>query len=197
MVPNQLCSPLFLNAVFLMTVLLTASTDLIAADSKIYRSRDANGNVIFSDKAKETADEIDVPELMIYKAPKITHKLSPPKEQDADKFSYQAIIIIIPKAGEAIRSNTGALTVSFTIKPPLQEGHSVQLILDGILEQSTQTASSFELDNVDRGTHNIQLNIIDDQTLTVLKSSASRSTTVLRYSILINPRTSPKESQGD
>ena len=174
-----------------------ASTDLIAAEDKIYRSRDANGNVIFSDKAKETADEIDIPELIIYKAPKITHKLSPPKEQDADKFSYHAITIISPRVDEAIRSNNGALTVSFTVKPPLQSGHSVQLILDGNLEQSTQTTTSFELDNVDRGTHSIQLNIIDNQTRTVLKSSTSINTTVLRYSILINPRTRAKESQGD
>ncbi|MFT5211938.1 MAG: hypothetical protein ACI9CE_003679 [Flavobacterium sp.] len=105
--------------------------------------------------------------------------------------------ITSPKIDEAIRSNNGALTVSFTVKPPLQSGHSVQLILDGNLEQSTQDSTRFELDNVDRGTHSILLNIVDEKTRTVIKSSSIINTTILRYSILINPRVSAKQSRGD
>jgi hypothetical protein len=196
--PNQLTSPFFLITAFLMAVLFVASTDLMAAEEgKIYRSRDANGNVIFSDKAKASADEIEVAEPMTYQAPKITQKLSPPIGQDIDSFSYLSITITSPKIDEAIRSNNGALTVSFTVKPPLQSGHSVQLILDGNLEQSTQDSTRFELDNVDRGTHSILLNIVDEKTRTVIKSSSIINTTILRYSILINPRVSAKQSRGD
>jgi hypothetical protein len=196
--PNQLTSPFFLITAFLMAVLFVASTDLMAAEEgKIYRSRDANGNVIFSDKAKASADKIEVAEPMTYQAPKITQKLSPPIGQDIDSFSYLSITITSPKIDEAIRSNNGALTVSFTVKPPLQSGHSVQLILDGKLEQSTQDSTRFELDNVDRGTHSILLNIVDEKTRTVIKSSSIINTTILRYSILINPRVSAKQSRGD
>ena len=187
----------FYSSLLLLLVLTNTSSELSAAEGKIYRSRDADGNIIFSDKAADTADEIDVAEPLTYEAPRITQKLSPPIAKDPEAFFYSSISIINPATEEAIRSNNGQLSVSFSIKPSLLTGHSVQLILDGKLEQTTQSATSFELENVDRGTHTIQLNIVDDQSGVILKSSESRNTTILRYSILINPRIKAIESRGD
>ncbi|MFT7685427.1 MAG: hypothetical protein ACI9FB_000770 [Candidatus Azotimanducaceae bacterium] len=188
----QLCSTLLLTV-----VMLNITAELSAAEGKIYRSRDADGNIIFSDKAKETAIEIDIAEPSTYKAPKITQRLSPPVEKGPEPFSYQSIDITSPATDEAIRSNNGTLIVSFLIKPLLSAGHSVQLMLDGKLQQTTQSGTSFTLSNVDRGTHSIQLNIVDDKSGLVLKSSTTRNTTILRYTILLNPRIKANESRGD
>jgi len=159
-----------------------------AAESKIYRTQDADGNIIFSDHAIDDADEIKVSEPITYKPGKITQKLSPLKPQDPKPLRYSKVVIISPGTDEAIRSNNGFLRVEFNISPPLQANHSVELLINGRVIQTTKTASSFEIENVDRGTHSIQINIIDDANGETITSSEARNTTILRYSILLNPR---------
>ena len=182
----------YCNTFFFLTLLslslATVSPRLLAEEGKIYKTRDANGNIIFSDTAIENADEVDVAEPMTYQPTKITNRLSPTQEKAPSVLSYQSIKITDPINEDAIRSNNGFLSVSFTVKPPLQAIHTVQLVMDGKVMKTTKTESSFDLENVDRGTHSLQINVIDDDSGKILKSSDVLNTTILRYSILLNPR---------
>ena len=75
---------------------------------------------------------------------------------------YTQALIVSPANDSAVRSNAGRLTVRARVDPPLREGHRLQLLLDGVPLGVEGQTSTFELDNIDRGTHSLQLQVIDD-----------------------------------
>ena len=62
-----------------------------------------------------------------------------------------------------MRSNAGSLAVRVRVDPELQEGHRLQLLLDGVAQGSASRKPEFRLENIDRGTHSLQLQIVGEE----------------------------------
>ena len=75
---------------------------------------------------------------------------------------YTAAVIVSPANDSALRSNAGNLTVSGQIDPGLHGGHRVQLLLDGVPQSGPGRLLQFSLENIDRGTHRLELRIVDE-----------------------------------
>ncbi len=97
--------------------------------------------------------------------------------------TYTQALIVSPVNDSAVRSNAGMLTVRTRVDPPLREGHRLRLLLDGFLQGVEGKASSFELENIDRGTHSLQLQVTDDAGR-VLFTGTPSTFHLLRYSRL-------------
>jgi hypothetical protein len=174
-----------MNKLLFATILISACF-AHAEEKTVFKSKDASGTTTFSDQATESAEEIVIESPQTFKAQPPSTVFSPKETVRKVKTgpAYEILQITNPEHDSAIRNNAGNLTVSFQLKPSLQPNHSVQLIVDGSPGDSKKSIGPFMLTNLDRGTHQFQVVIIEDQSGEILQSSNSVATTILRVSVI-------------
>ncbi len=191
-----------LIAVLLLTALITGE-----ASARIYKTIDSNGNPVFTDvPPNDGSQPLDLNPGNQFSQPSATAEMvgQDPREEDLEEdFSlviYEHLRILSPTNDEAVRENAGNVTVQFYLHPDLQveRGHQVELLLDGEIYATTSKGGSFSLLNVDRGTHQLQIQVVDGNG-TALMDSSSINFHLLRYSIQNRPnspssRNSPNNS---
>lgn len=140
---------------FLMLFLVQVSA--IAQERKIYVSRDANGVIIFSDTPAPGAEEVSFtvrPNLM--EATEVRF----PEKKPAAPEPYK-VEILQPENQGTVRDNTGSVYISGRITPRFQRGLRVRLLLNGNPQGEPQSSTVFVLRDIDRGEHNLQLELLD------------------------------------
>ena len=103
-----------------------------------------------------------------------------PEEQPL--FHYDLLRILVPEPDATIRSNAGEIIVSVTNEPRLQPGHRYRLLLDGQPTADPGLSPVFPLSNIDRGSHNLSVEILDEQGRTV-ERTANQPFHMLRTSL--------------
>jgi hypothetical protein len=184
-------------------VLIMATATLIlsfdsGAASRIYKTVDANGNVVFTDIPPKDGE---AGEAMTIENPNTFQPAAPESREqwivdsadentegaEAAAFTYQSLTISAPTSDEAIRENAGNVNVVANVVPELQTGHRVRILMDGKPEQAAARAV-FMLPNVDRGSHSVQAEVIDDTGKVLITSS---STTFHLQRVAAAPRARP------
>jgi hypothetical protein len=130
------------------------------AQGQVYKSRDAQGNVIFSDTSSERASTVTVPPtntIPVVAAP--ARPVAAPATGDAAGAGY-ALAITTPVEGQTVFSAVGALDVSLSVSPALQPGHSLRLLLDGAPADLPQQGS-LTLEGLGPGPHTLQAQVVD------------------------------------
>ncbi|WP_257297336.1 DUF4124 domain-containing protein [Endozoicomonas sp. YOMI1] len=155
---------------FLAVILPLVSVNF--AFGTIYKTVDQDGNVIFTDSrpAHQPSEEVKLrPLTPMSPAPRSNPDSSKPA-QKASRESYSRLQIIKPANNATVR-NQGNFTVTIATAPKILEGHKVRLLLDGELVGEPRRNLTFELKNVERGTHNLTVEIIDNQAKVIQSSS--------------------------
>lgn len=157
----------------------------------IYSYTDAEGNRIFTDRPTgQAVEEVQLKpsNSMAAQPTPAPRVVQPPKPQEAT-IRYQ-LQILSPAADEAIRNNAGSVSVTVQAEPALQPGHAYQVLLDGQPFGAPGEETTFELSNVDRGTHQLAVAVVDAQER-VLQQSESRPFHLIRTSLaqrrMVNP----------
>ena len=130
--------------------------------AQVYRSVDKDGNVVFSDKATAGAVEVQVKELETIKSldrPPPESDSAPAANPEQQTF-YTVLAIASPRADETIRENSGTIGVSVVLTPQLRPLDKMVVFLDGAEFTSTEN-QSLQLQNVDRGTHELKVTVVD------------------------------------
>lgn len=175
------CLKAILDATLKATIGFVILSSLLAvAEDTVYRSTDKNGNAVFTDQATENAQEIEIKETATYTETVPTYTPTSKTKNGYKSMGYTSLSILQPASEEAIRSNSGNLTVSYSLQPALESKHSTELLIDGSPVQSSGSGGSFSLTNIDRGTHTLMVQVIDDSG-SVLITSDSVMITMLRY----------------
>jgi len=141
----------------------------------IYSYTDAEGNRAFTDRPTgQAVEEVQLKpsNSMAAQPTPAPRVVQPPKPQEAT-IRYQ-LQILSPAADEAIRNNAGSVSVTVQAEPALQPGHAYQVLLDGQPFGAPGEETTFELSNVDRGTHQLAVAVVDAQER-VLQQSESLS----------------------
>ncbi len=163
--------------IFALLGLLAAGA--IVAD-EAYTWTDENGVVHFSDRPQPGAKAIDLPESQA-RRPAPTRRSTPtnstnePAATDdaADEpFSYTSIDFASPAAEETLWNIEGVLNVSLNLQPALQPGHQVRVYFDG--NAQIVGGTSFQLEEVWRGVHNIQAEVLDETGTLMIRSRTNR-----------------------
>ncbi len=129
----------------------------------IYKWVDDNGSVHFSDKPRPGAETITLPPTQTYSPPKATEPLPPvPEITPQTTATYTKLMIVQPQDQETLRSNQGILSVISRVEPELNTGDKLQLIYDGSPVGPPQTEPAFTLKQVYRGSHTLQLQIVNE-----------------------------------
>lgn len=165
-------------------ILFSLSTLSVA---EVYKRTLPNGSVEFTDIAPDkNAQPLKLPPLSTYPG----QTPSPVSAADAgkataDESTYESVAITRPADDATIRENSGQLSVSTSLSPALNPNHALALYLDG-KKVAQNTSGSFQLNNIDRGTHSLQVHILDHAGKTLL-SSQSVTIHLHRVSIILSP----------
>jgi hypothetical protein len=170
-----------MRLLFATLVLATA----LPAHAEIYRSVGPNGQTVFSDQPPQNAPaervELQRPNTVKTETPNSAAPSSPTPDNGAvSSQPYQTLQLDVPD-DEALRANNGTFSVSATVTPALSPGHQLRLLLDGQPYGDPTRAPFFHLTNIDRGTHRLAVEVIQDER--VVQQSEPVEITVQRISL--------------
>mgnify|MGYP001819806871 FL=1 len=153
-----------------------------AVMAQAYKWVDEDGVVHFSDTPVEGAERIDLPTESRPRrqvTPSVTSSAaaatSPATtvEEPPTVFRYDSIEIVAPAPEETLWNIEGVLNVALRVSPGLRPEDRVRVYLDG--EESLVTSSSsFQIQEVWRGVHNIQAEIVDSTGKLMARSLPNR-----------------------
>jgi hypothetical protein len=150
-----------LKRIFIVSIaVLTASVVMAQA----FRWIDSDGTVHYSDRPTEGAEQIYLPEsnrgTRPYARPAALAATADDTAGPSGPFSYDSIEVSAPGPEETLWNIAGVLNVTLNVQPSLQAGHRVRVYFDG--EASLVSGSSFQIQEVHRGVHNIQAEVLDE-----------------------------------
>jgi hypothetical protein len=172
-----------------------------AAADQIYRTVDADGNVVFTDvppadaAGQPAGNEVTLPPSNTYQPQ--TLPAVPPPETDGSTASsyYDQLAIVDPANNQSIRSNNGDIVIQAEVDPPLKSDDRLLLTFDGAPTDIEAEGDIFQLNNVDRGTHTASARIVDGNNEVVMESQPV-TFTVQRYHLAAPTATPHPNSSG-
>lgn len=155
---------------------------LFAADSALadaYVWTDEDGVVHYSDRPQAGAKRIDLAESKRPRpvsAQPAQASAAPSSgdatAQDPEPFRYQSLEVAAPAAEETLWNIEGVLNVSLALSPALQPNHEVRVYFDG--NPRTVRGTNFQLEEVYRGVHNLQAEVVDETGKLMIRSRPNR-----------------------
>lgn len=162
----------------------------------VHRWVDAQGNVHFSDQPSgqhqselievvpPTASSTPVPETQ---QPEV---VASAEAANAQRPTGPLLIIESPSNGEIVRENSGLVIVKASLAPLPTGSFTMRVILDGQQKGSANNTLVVELENVERGMHQLELQVFDESGK-LLASSSKTTFYLLRVSVLSRPNNQP------
>ena len=160
--------------IFILVGLLAAASAMAEA----YRWVDEDGITHYSDRPREGAEIVELSEYtrttgaQIYRAPRDPAQDPAAAAPEQAPFKYESLAVAAPGAEETLWNIEGVLNVSLALSPGLQSGHQVRVYFDG--EPRMVSGTSFQIEEVWRGVHNIQAEVIDDTGKLMIRSRPNR-----------------------
>lgn len=155
---------------------------LLSAPSmaQIYSYTDAAGRTVYTDQPPTTGNsqEVRVKPTNRMPAGQRFVKLKPPPELAAqlapDPPLYKALELIQPADDATLRNTGRSLDINVSSTPALQDGHRYQALLDGVVYGPPSNNASWLLTEIDRGSHQLQVQLLDENGEVLLQTDTVR-----------------------
>ena len=150
-----------------------------AVMAQAYRWVDENGVVHFSDRPVEGAERIVLPTDGARRRPSFAAQPAPQPQADQAAaappavFKYESIEVVAPAPEETLWNIEGVLNVALRVSPSLRPEDQVRVYFDGT-EKMVTSNTNFQIDEVYRGVHNIQAEIVDSTGTLMARSLPNR-----------------------
>ena len=158
--------------IFVLLGLLVAA----GAFAEAYTWIAEDGVVHYSDRPQPGAKLIDLGESSASRPRPTTRATTNGDNADADEqanaLGYSSIDVASPSAEETLWNIEGTLSVTLALTPTLRPGHQVRVYFDGRPQMVSGT--NFQLQEVYRGVHNLQAEVIDETGKLLIRSRPSR-----------------------
>ncbi|MBT1445261.1 DUF4124 domain-containing protein [Shewanella sp. JM162201] len=161
----------------------------LASHATVYKWVDKDGNVHFSDKPHPNAEVVELQESSANQISMDKPLGTLPVVKKAEAIEYQ-INILAPDKDATIRSNEGKFSVMAEVLPERPANSLWVLRLDGKVWGDPLELPLFDLDNIDRGEHSIEVQLIA-RNGKVIASSEPRTVFLHRTSVLQQPKAVP------
>lgn len=166
--------------ILMLTALLLCAA---AAHAQVYKWVDEDGVVHYSDQPVPGAELVTLPKRSSSNSVPATRQRSTeprsaaaaataPASKTPETVSYTALSVTAPVAEETLWNIGGVLNVSLALQPALQPGHRLRLYFDG--EPREIRSLNFQLEEVWRGEHNLQAEVLDETGKTLIRSQPMR-----------------------
>jgi len=159
------------------------------ANAEIYKSINADGEVVYSDTATQGAERVKMPALPTYTPPPAATAGFTPVQQVREKTDYyKSFVLVSPANEETIRNNLGILNIEAKLTPALQVRlkHRVQFFLNGEPYGAPVGKTSLTISNLDRGDYTLSAAVVDADGKTLI-STGDVVLYMKRHSILNPP----------
>ena len=162
----------------LLVGLLVLAGDGFAAEasekpaSGIYRSVDANGNVVFTDQQPEgvESEEVQLREMNTVPIKQVDLSdigSSSDEEETSSLFKgYSSLKITSPANESTVRNPEAAVMVTVELEPALRSGDSLVLYVDGVAQPG------MSIEAPERGGHALVVKVLDSDGQVLISSSA-------------------------
>ncbi|MDH3979918.1 MAG: DUF4124 domain-containing protein [Gammaproteobacteria bacterium] len=145
-----------------------------AVQADVYKSINADGEVVFSDVPAAGAEPVKLPGLSTYKPSRVVEKYggTPVGETEDDEGPYKSLKVTAPEDDATIWDNQGIATLTVALEPSLltKSGHQIQYFLDGKAYGKPLPRLSRTYRDIERGTHTISAAVIDAEGGTVISA---------------------------
>ncbi len=149
-----------LKMISFISLAVILSFPVSATSTKIYVWRNADGVLVYSDTPKPGAEEVEVKESNTLSSSIDTSILDLNPQVIEEKYQVE---INQPADNSTIRDNTGSVYVSGRIKPIFKQGYKIKLLVDNQPYDKPQPHAMFILRDIDRGEHQLKMNLINDK----------------------------------
>lgn len=138
-----------------------------------YRWVDEEGIVHYTDKPTAGAERIELPSDNRVPARRaVAAPATPTRDAGTGQFKYERLEVASPAAEETLWNIEGVLNVTLNLRPGLQAGHRLRVYFDGNPQMVADT--SFQLQEVWRGAHNLQAEVVDGTGKLMIRSAPNR-----------------------
>lgn len=151
---------------------LLAATAVLA---DAYTWTDEEGIVHYSDRPHPGARRIDIAEPNSGRSPAPRSRASTTTTETPETSApvgYESFDVASPGAEETLWNIEGVLNVSLSLTPALQPGHQVRVYFDG--SPQIVSGTSFQLDEVYRGVHQLQAEVLDPTGKMLIRTRTNR-----------------------
>lgn len=178
--------------IFLVTV-FAATAALDAAE--VYRWKDADGQVHFSDVPRPGAERITITVSPPASGSPAGNSSAASGQDDEDENPepverYQSLTITSPAQEQVLWNIEGQLDVAAAVQPPLQPGHALRFSLDGRTMAAEPGETRVQFPQVFRGEHTLQVEVVDAQGRALVATPTTRF--FVRQTALPNPIPAPR-----
>lgn len=190
----------------LFTAVFSLSVTGIAQAQSVFKWTDSEGVVHFSDKPAtgSKSEKLEIkPTRAISSNAKSTReeglengdntlnssfkekRLTPKKNSTQADTRYSSLSILTPKNETSTRANNGEVQLRCNASPRLDSdnNHQFRFFLDGQALAQTSTACSVNFRQVERGSHSVYVEIINNEAQTLIRSK-THNFQVQRFSAL-------------
>ena len=160
------------RTILLLLGLLAAA----AAFADTWTWTDEEGVVHYSDRPHPGATRISIDE------PNTSASPAPSRSSDAagetgeeeapGPFRYESFEVASPGPEETLWNIESVLNVSLSLSPALRPGHQIRVYFDGTPQIVAGT--SFQLNEVYRGVHNLQAEVLDETGTMMIRTRTNR-----------------------
>lgn len=146
--------------------------------AQIYSYVDANGERVFTDRPPATSQgqEVELSPTNRMPAGQRLIKLQPPAalQQQLVPASppYQALHLLNPQPEETLRNSNRTIDIEVSSEPALLPGHSYQALLDGAAYGPPSRSTRWQIVEIDRGSHQVQIELVDADGTSLLQTDA-------------------------
>lgn len=149
-------------------LLLIAVALLSPAQAEVYTYTDADGNRVFTDRPKAgNAKRVEMAPINSMGQPNAPRTRVMQMEAPIKAPEYQMLRILVPEPDAVVNDGTGDVVVSANSDPALLPTHKYRLIVDGQPSAEPGRSPVFALQGLARGTHQLAVEILDAEGLTL------------------------------
>lgn len=146
------------------------------AAGEVYKRTGPGGEIEFSDTPGDDAEQVVVPPPNTYHQEPLPRLARPsPAEDDEESDAVEIEVrIVSPTDDEPVVATSGDVTIQAAVEPALGQtpGKRLRFLLDGT-PVGVQSGTTLSLNNVDRGTHQIAVQVLDAEEEVLAESPSS------------------------
>lgn len=190
-----------------LTILLGLSLQEQAI-AAVYKWVGPDGKTMYTDQPRPGAKEVELPKFPHPPPakPAQADKTTPDKKADTTAEpafpGYKKVALVKPENDTTVRENNGVVEVALELEPAWDPklGHKIIVSLDGKNLPEIYTTPQFQLQNIDRGSHSLQVTVNDANDVPLSTSNSvtfhmkRQSVNFVQKNPLMAPRVDPPDS---
>ena len=147
-----------------------------ALAGEAYVWTDEDGVVHYSDRPQPGAKRMELQAPNASRSPRLPGAEESAEGEDAAEpaapFRYESLEVANPGPEETLWNIEGTLSVTLALTPALRPGHQIRVYFDG--NPRLVSSTTFQIDEVWRGVHNLQAEVLDETGNMMIRSRTNR-----------------------